>query len=175
MKRSRTAALFGSALFLIVAPGTVAGLLPWLIGGWRFEDDFGSSPVLGVAGALLILLGLAALLESFARFAWKGLGTPAPIAPTERLIVSGQYRHARNPMYVAVLSMIAGQALLFGQAELLAYAAAVWLAFHLFIISHEEPTLSRRFPGEYEQYRRGVRRWVPRLAPWKGPWQAGDS
>ena len=175
MRRSRTAALLGSALFLLVAPGIVAGMVPWLIGGWRFDNDFGSSAIPGVAGAFLILLGLVSLLESFVRFAWKGLGTPAPVAPTERLIVSGQYRHVRNPMYVAVVGTIAGQALLFGQAELLAYAAAAWLAFHLFVIRYEEPTLRRQFADDYEQYRRAVPRWIPRLSRWKGPSQAGDS
>ena len=173
--RSRAAALLGSAMFLVIAPGTVAGYLPWLIGRWRLEQDFGASPAVTAAGAVLVLLSLAVLLESFVRFAWKGLGTPAPVAPTQRLIVSGLYRHVRNPMYVAVLSIIAGQALLFGQAELLAYAALVWLAFHLFVLAYEEPTLRRQFPTDYERYRRAVPRWLPRLSPWRGAPEAGES
>ncbi|HEU0310078.1 MAG TPA: hypothetical protein VFR36_02495, partial [Sphingomicrobium sp.] len=87
--RSRAAALAGSALFLIVAPGIVAGYLPWLISSWRFDHDFGFSSWPVVAGAGLLLAGVAGLLESFARFAWQGLGTPAPFAPTKQLIVSG--------------------------------------------------------------------------------------
>jgi protein-S-isoprenylcysteine O-methyltransferase Ste14 len=117
--RSRAAALAGSALFLVIAPGTVAGLIPWLISGWRFGEDFGGSALLRVVGVLLILAGLAGLVESFARFAWQGRGTPAPVAPTTKLIVSGFYRFVRNPMYVSVIGVIVGEALLFGQMELL--------------------------------------------------------
>lgn len=168
MARSRAAALLGSAAFLILAPGTVAGLLPWLISRWRFEDDFGIGRVGLVLGGLLIAAGLAGLIESFIRFAWRGRGTPAPIAPADRLVVSGLYRHVRNPMYICVLALILGQVLLFGQAELVIYAALAWLVFHLFILSYEEPALGRQFPDEYEHYRRAVPRWLPRLRPWRG-------
>lgn len=166
--RSRATALAGSALFLLVAPGTVAGLLPWLISRWRFEQDFGSSSLVVAAGLALTLLGLAGLLESFIRFALQGSGTPAPIAPTKRLIVHGLYRHVRNPMYVALITIIAGQALLFGQADLLAYGALIWAAFHLFVLAYEEPVLLRQYGTEYDRYARAVPRWLPRLRPWKG-------
>lgn len=166
--RNRAAAIAGSALFLVVAPGTIAGLIPWLLSRWRFEHDFGSSPALAATGAALILLGLAGLIDSFIRFAWKGLGTPAPVAPANRLIVSGLYRHVRNPMYVAVLGIITGQALVFGQAELLVYAALILLAVHLFVVFYEEPTLQRQFPDDYRSYRAGVPRWFPRLRGWTG-------
>ena len=165
--RSRAASLAGSALFLILAPGTVAGYLPWAIGRWRFAGDFGASGLVRAAGGLLILSGALALLECFFRFAWRGLGTPAPIAPTRRLIVTGLYRHVRNPMYVAVFASIAGQALLLGSAPLLAYGAAVWAAFHLFVLGYEEPTLRRQFPDDYAAFVRNVPRWLPRLRPWR--------
>jgi protein-S-isoprenylcysteine O-methyltransferase Ste14 len=117
-------------------------------------------------GGVLIAAGAAVVLHAFARFAIEGLGTPAPIAPTERLVVGGIYRHVRNPMYLAVGSMIAGQALLLGQTELLGYLlgfAALSLGFvHLY----EEPTLRRQFGAEYDAYRRAVPRWIPRLRPW---------
>jgi protein-S-isoprenylcysteine O-methyltransferase Ste14 len=150
----------GSLVFLVVAPGTVAGLIPWWITRWRFE-----APLLGwagrIAGGLLVAAGVLGLLDSFARFALVGRGTPAPIAPTERLVVSGLYRHVRNPMYLAVVSIIFGQALLFGSTTLLWYGALVWLAFHLFVLFYEEPTLRRRYGGEYDRYRAAVRRWQP--------------
>ncbi|HXG80230.1 MAG TPA: isoprenylcysteine carboxylmethyltransferase family protein [Sphingomicrobium sp.] len=166
--RSRATALAGSLLFLLVAPGTIAGYLPWLISHWRFEQDFGLSPLLDAAGLMLIMLGLAGLLESFVRFAIKGLGTPAPIAPTKHLIVSGLYRHVRNPMYVSVVAIIIGQSLLFGQAGLLAYGALVWAGFHLFVLFYEEPVLRRRYGAEYDRFTRAVPRWLPRLRPWDG-------
>jgi protein-S-isoprenylcysteine O-methyltransferase Ste14 len=116
----------------------------------------------------LVGLGIIPVLESFARFAWKGLGTPAPIAPTKHLVVSGFYRYVRNPMYVGVVSAILGQALLFGDVRLLAYAAAVWLATFLFVVVYEEPALRRQFGEEYANFRKHVPRWIPRLRPWKG-------
>jgi protein-S-isoprenylcysteine O-methyltransferase Ste14 len=165
--RSRPASLAASALFLAAAPGTVAGYLPWTLSRWRFAGDFGESPLLRAAGAVLAVGGLIILVECFVRFAWRGLGTPAPIAPTRRLVVTGLYRHVRNPMYVAVFALTAGQALLFGSAPLLLYAAAVWVAFHLFVLLYEEPTLRRQFPDDYELFLRAVPRWLPRLRPWR--------
>lgn len=166
--RSRAASIAGSLLFLVIAPGTIAGYLPWAIGRWRFAGELGGANVVRAAGLLLIGLGAAALLECFVRFAWQGVGTPAPVAPTRRLIVTGLYRHVRNPMYVAVTALVLGQALLFGQRALFLYAAAVWLAFHLFVLLYEEPTLRRRFPDDYARFARAVPRWLPRPRPWRG-------
>ena len=101
-------------------------------------------------------------------FALKGLGTLAPVAPTRHLVVSGLYRHVRNPMYVGVVSAILGQALWFGSAALLEYAAALWAGFFLFVLLYEEPALKRQFGAEYEAYRRNVPRWLPRIKPWRG-------
>ena len=72
-------------------------------------------------------------------------------------------------MYVAVVATILGQALLFGEARLLLYGAAVWLGFHLFVIGYEEPRMRRSFPAEYARFARAVPRWLPRLKPWRGP------
>ena len=141
--------------------------MPWLIGGWRFAGDFGHSPLVRVAGVALMLFGSAALVECFVRFAWTGFGTPAPIAPPQRLIVTGLYRHVRNPMYVAVVALVLGQALFFGDARLLLYGAAGWLVFHLFVLAYEEPVLRRQFPDDYASYTRAVPRWIPRLKPWR--------
>ena len=114
----------------------------------------------------LVLPAALLLLDAFARFAWEGRGTPAPIAPTESLVASGPYRFVRNPMYVAVVSLILGQGLLFGSAATLAYGAIVWLTVHLFVVFYEEPTLSAAHPT-YGAYRAAVPRWLPRLTPWK--------
>jgi protein-S-isoprenylcysteine O-methyltransferase Ste14 len=158
--------MLGTLVFLIAVPGTVAGVLPWWITRWHPAwDSLWSLPLL-IAGALLILAGLAVLLESFARFAIQGLGTPAPVYPTRRLVVDGWYRHVRNPMYVAVVALILGQALVLGRPWLLAYGAAVWLACHTFVVAYEEPTLRRTFGPAYDEFRAHVPRWLPRLRPW---------
>jgi protein-S-isoprenylcysteine O-methyltransferase Ste14 len=119
-------------------------------------------------GGLLLVIALPVLVSAFVRFARDGLGTPAPVAPTERLVVTGAYRYVRNPMYVAVLSAIVGQGLLLGQTVLLGYAALVALLVVSFVRLYEEPVLRRQFGEEYEAYRRAVPGWLPRLHPWKG-------
>ena len=103
------------------------------------------------------------------RFVRDGAGTPAPIYPTDRLVVTGLYRYVRNPMYVGVAAAIFGQALLLGSAALLVYGLAVSLGFHLFVRLYEEPTLHRRYGGQFAAYCAGVRRWLPRLTPWHDP------
>ena len=118
-------------------------------------------------GASLIAAGVAVLVASFARFVHEGLGTPAPVAPTETLVVGGFYRYVRNPMYIAVGSIIVGQALLFGQAVLLGYAALFLLVVASFVHWYEEPVLGRRYGEQYEAYRRAVPAWRPRLHPWE--------
>jgi protein-S-isoprenylcysteine O-methyltransferase Ste14 len=159
----RAQAAVGSAMFLAAAPGVVAGVIPWLLTGWR-----SSHPPLAVAvpGALLVALGVGVLLHAFGRFVVEGSGTPAPIAPTERLVIGGLYRHVRNPMYVAVLATIIGQAMLLGRLVLLPYAALIWLMFFAFVRIYEEPTLGRRFGEQYRAYQRAVPGWWPRLRPW---------
>jgi protein-S-isoprenylcysteine O-methyltransferase Ste14 len=165
---SRTRAILGSALFLVIAPGTLVGLVPWWISRWAFQTPFAGYAPVRVLGIVCIVLGLPVLLDSFARFALQGRGTPAPTAPTERLVVRGFYRFVRNPIYVAVTLLIAGQALLFSDWRVLAFAALFWLSCHVFVVAYEEPTLRRSFDAEYEAYCAGVRRWLPRITPWRG-------
>lgn len=165
---TRRGALAGSIAFLVLAPGTTAGLVPWWISGWRVRP-----PLLGLAatralGILLLAVAVAILLDSFARFALRGLGTPAPVRPPEHLVVTGMYRRVRNPMYVAVVSAIVGQGLLLGDGRVLGYGALLWLVFHLFVLGYEEPKLRRTFGGEYEIFCAHVPRWVPRLRAWRG-------
>lgn len=163
---NRLTASTATATFLVLAPGTVAGVVPWWMTRWQLGHAAwlgGSLP--RVTGWLLIVLGLGSIVESFARFALEGRGTPAPVLPTRHLVVSGQYRFVRNPMYLAVLALIVGQGLLLAQGQLLLYGAGMWLVFHLFVVNYEEPTLRRRFPLDYDEYAHRVRRWWPRLAP----------
>ena len=159
--RARAAA--GSALFFLLAPGVVAGLIPWWLTGWEPEDPVSFWGPLRVAGVVLLAAGVGVLLHAFVRFVVEGLGTPAPVVPTKRLVVGGLYRYVRNPMYLAVLAVIVGQALILGRLELLAYAALVAAAFAAFVHWYEEPTLQRQFGDEYEAYRQEVPAWLPRV------------
>ena len=154
-------AIVGSAVFLLIAPGVVAGLVPWWLTGWRMGAAY-PAPV-QITGAVLAAVGAAALLAAFAQFAIQGLGTPAPPAPTEHLVVRGLYRYVRNPMYLAVLAVIAGQALLLSRPVLLGYAAAVAAASVTFVYGYEQPTLARRYGAEYQAYKRAVPGWWPRV------------
>lgn len=160
--RLRRAAI-GSALFFLAAPGVVVGLVPWWLTRWVAEP----TPLpLRLLGGLLIVLALPLLVSAFVRFVRDGLGTPAPVAPTEELVVTGAYRYVRNPMYVAVLAAIVGQALLLGQPALLGYAALIAILVVSFVRLYEEPVLRRQFGEKYDAYRRAVPGWVPRLRPW---------
>ena len=164
--RRRRAAV-GSVAFLAVAAGVVAGLVPWLLTGWDARDP-PWTPGVRLLGGVLIGLGVTALLHAFARFVVEGLGTPAPVAPTERLVIGGLYRYVRNPMYLAVGAIVVGQALLLGRAVLLAYGALFAVLVEAFVRWYEEPMLARRFGARYEAYRQAVPRWWPRTRPWHG-------
>ncbi len=161
--KTKSAAAIGSSLFFLLAPCVVAGVTPWWLTRWAFEQPTPYWLPLRVVGIALIAAGIPVLVHAFSRFVMDGLGTPAPIAPTERLVVSGLYRYVRNPMYLAVLSIIIGQALLFGQLRLLWYAVAILAAFVTFVRVYEEPTLARQFGPEYDAYRRAVPAWWPLL------------
>jgi protein-S-isoprenylcysteine O-methyltransferase Ste14 len=163
----RVLAIIGSAVFLVVAPGFVAGLVPWWISRWRFEAPFFGMPLFPLAGGVLITLGVIGLLDSFVRFAIQGLGTPAPVFPTRHLVVTGLYRYVRNPMCVAVVSTILAQGSILGSARLIEYGGLVWLLFHLFVLVYEEPTLRASFGSEYKRFCNEVPRWIPRLPQWR--------
>ncbi len=140
----RTArAAVGSLIFLVLAPGVVAGLGPWWLTQWRVRDPSPFWVPLRVVGVIVLAAGAAVLVHAFARFVLEGLGTPAPIAPTERLVVGGFYRYVRNPMYLAVVATVVGQALMLGQPILYVYAAGFAVVVAAFVQLYEEPTLSR--------------------------------
>src|SRR5829696_6311756 len=159
LNRRRAQAAAGSALFLAAAPGLVAGLVPYLLTGW----EAGDAPLVArIAGAVLVAAGAGVLLHAFGRFVVEGLGTPAPVAPTEHLVVGGLYRYVRNPMYLAVGATIVGQALILGRPALLLYAALFGGVVFAFVRGYEEPALARQFGAEYDAYRRAVPGWWPR-------------
>jgi protein-S-isoprenylcysteine O-methyltransferase Ste14 len=160
----RSTAAIGSAAFFVVAPGTVVGLIPWLMTRWELPDSTAVWRI--VVGVLLIVAGLMPAVHAFVQFAKAG-GTPMPLAPPERLVVNGFNRYVRNPMYVGLLTAILGQALLFGSLGLMLYAVIVWIITASFVRWYEEPTLSRRYGTEYEEYRRNVPAWLPRWRPWR--------
>jgi protein-S-isoprenylcysteine O-methyltransferase Ste14 len=159
---ARGRAALQSVAFLVVAPGMVAGLLPWLITGWSGSSWDGWRVVGTAVGWFLIAAGSAVLVHAFALFVLQGLGTPAPIAPTRTLVVTGTYRWVRNPMYLAVTAVIVGQALLFASVALGIYAVVVATAFVTFVNLYEQPTLTRQFGADYEAYLRTVPGWWPR-------------
>jgi protein-S-isoprenylcysteine O-methyltransferase Ste14 len=151
----------GTFAFFVAAPGTMAGLVPWLVTGWE-----GSPPgwdAVDVLGLLFGLVGLAMVVACFVRFVREGRGTPAPAAPTEALVVGGLYRYLRNPMYVGVGLAIAGQCLAFRSLPLVAWLALFTVAVAAFVIGYEQPTLRARYGASYDAYRRSVPAVVPRL------------
>ena|SRR5262245_24479080 len=159
------AAAAGSSLFFAAAPGVVAGLVPWLLTGWEAADPPWPWPV-RVLGAVLVVACVIVLVQAFARFVREGRGTPAPVGPTERLVVGGLYRHVRNPMYVAVIGAIIGQALLLGRPVLLVWAAVAGVTMALFVRTYEEPLLTAQYGDQYRAYQQAVPGWLPRLRPW---------
>ena len=158
--RTSTAAA-GSSVFFALAPGVVAGVVPWWLTGWEAEPIW---LPLRVLGALLVVACGSVLVVAFGRFVREGVGTPAPVAPTAHLVVGGLYRFVRNPMYIAVVGAVAGQALLLGQPVLGVYAAGLLAVFVAFVRGYEEPALARQFGPEYDAYRRAVGGWWPRAS-----------
>jgi protein-S-isoprenylcysteine O-methyltransferase Ste14 len=158
-------AAFGSVVFFCLVPGTVAGAVPYLMTGWQQQSRV-PAPV-SVLGIVCVLTGLVSLVESMVQFVVRGQGTPAPVAPPTALVVTGQYRYVRNPMYVAVVAIVLGQAVWLGSVAVLLYAVALLALFHLWVVGYEEPALSRQFGAPFERYRRHVHRWRPRSRPWR--------
>jgi protein-S-isoprenylcysteine O-methyltransferase Ste14 len=145
-------------VFTVLVPGTAGGYVPWLIlrrhGAWPPPVAWYATGVIAIG----ILLYLACVWV----FATRGRGTPDLWDSPRRVVTIGPYRWVRNPIYLAALLIISGQAWLFFSVDLLIYAAGLAVAFHLFVTCYEEPRLRARFGERYEAYRRTVRRWIPR-------------
>jgi protein-S-isoprenylcysteine O-methyltransferase Ste14 len=152
--------ILNTLIFTVLVPGTVAVYAPMrLLGGFpRPENGF-----LTWLGAVVTSAGAAVYFRCAWEFAVRGLGTPAPIAPTKYLVTTALHRYIRNPMYVGVALVILGEAGLFRSLHLVEYAALMLLIAHIFVLSYEEPALRRQFGESYEQYRRSVPRWIPRI------------
>jgi protein-S-isoprenylcysteine O-methyltransferase Ste14 len=157
-ERTPWGALLGTIAFVAAVPGTVVVLVPWWLSGGHVA---GTS--LGIVVGIAMIVAALPLFVSFcSRFVFEGHGTPAPIAPPEHLVVGGPYRWVRNPGYVAVTSILIGEGLVVGSPAILLYALLVALAFHVFVLLYEEPTLRSTFGAEYDAYCQRVPRWLPR-------------
>ena len=148
--------LLKSLIFLIVAPGLVAGYVPLALLQRGPQVETG---VWAYFAPALWAIGGIALLKSFWDFAHKGRGTPAPIDPPKELVAAGFYRYLRNPMYAGILLILAGHFLRLGFWLLLGYAALAFIAMHLFVTLYEEPALKARFGPAYAAYLQTVPRW----------------
>jgi len=152
--------LLKTLVFTIVMPGTVAGFIPWLLVRGAAPPLI---PSIWMAGLLPLLLGVGLYLWCAGAFAFIGKGTPAPIDAPRVLVVRGPYRWVRNPMYVAVLAVLVGEAILFRSLLLAGYALLFWGVVHAFVVLVEEPSLRDQFGAGYEAYLRAVPRWAPRF------------
>jgi protein-S-isoprenylcysteine O-methyltransferase Ste14 len=152
--------LLKSLIFLIVVPGLFAIYVPLALlrRGARIETG-----AIAYLSFPLWLIGGIVLLKSLWNFSKEGRGTPAPIDPPKELVATGFYRYVRNPMYIAMISILIGHFLWFGFWLLLAYAATSFTGMHLFVALYEEPTLKKKFGTAYLDYVQAVPRWIPRL------------
>jgi protein-S-isoprenylcysteine O-methyltransferase Ste14 len=148
-------------VFTILVPGTVAGLVPYMILAASSRPMLRDAGALRYTGLALLLLGGALYFACILGFARHGRGTPAPIDPPRTLVARGPYRFSRNPMDTAVITVILGEAALFASGRLLAYGLVVLTGFHLFVVLYEEPTLGRLFGPAYDTYCTEVPRWLP--------------
>ena len=147
-------------LFTIFVPGTVLGVVPWRLLGGFYRPERGAITGIGV---VIFLAGAAIYFRCAWEFAVRGLGTPAPIAPTKYLVTTALHRYVRNPMYIGVLGVLAGEVIMFRAMVLVKYWVFCFAAVYLFVLFYEEPTLRRQFGESYEAYRRTVPRWIPRF------------
>jgi protein-S-isoprenylcysteine O-methyltransferase Ste14 len=150
--------LLKNLIFTLVVPGTVGVYVPLLIAR---EQAPVSGSRFAIALALLVAGGVLYAWCAW-NFAVVGRGTPAPIDAPKKLVRHGPYRYVRNPMYLAVLAVILGWAVLFESTAVLGYALGAGLCCHLFVVLYEEPHLRRVFGAEYENYCLRVDRWLPK-------------
>ena len=155
--------IFKALFFTVFVVGTVAVLFPYRILKLSRNLALPGAGFLEYVAALLMLTGVAIYAWCSKEIELAGWGRSAPMEPPELLVVRGLYRHTRNPMYVGLLTLLAGEALLFRSGPLLLYALAMFSGFHVLVVAHEERRLARTFGAAYEDYRASVPRWLFRL------------
>src|ERR1039458_654482 len=161
-----------TAVASLVVGAAFFALWFWLLPRWPgFRVETAGGANWGWLAAVPAVVGFAVALRCVWDFGWTGRGTPVPVAPPQRLVVVGFYRHVRNPMYVGFAAGWIGLWVVFGHSSpaAIAVVAAVALGVHLFVVFYEEPTLRGKFGAEYEEYCRNVRRWWPRARGWDKP------
>ncbi len=149
--------------FMMIGPGSVIVYLPFLLMYFLGPPNFYKTGQLQYVGLIPVLAGICISLWCFYHFIFFGKGTPVPIDPPKKLVIIGLYRFVRNPMYIGILIILIGEAVLFRSYLLSGYTAGVFCLFHMFIIGYEEPSLKSRFGKEYEDYCSSVPRWIFRL------------
>ena len=154
--------LIKTIIFSSLVPGTVAILVPyWLLTSPSIQPPMELGRI-RYFGALPVLIGVGIYFWCAWDFTFAGKGTPAPIDPPKELVVRGLYRYLRNPMYVGILSILLGEAVLFASWRLCIYTAAAFIFYFLIVVLYEEPTLRHKFGESYRQYCQSVPRWMPR-------------
>ncbi len=151
--------LLKNLLFTLLVPGTAGVLIPLRIAARPIPAP--TVEVWSIVGLVLLAAGAAGYFWCLWLFALTGRGTPAPIDPPRHLVVRGPYRFVRNPIYVSAVAVVLGWAAYFHSTEVFLYAIVLAGAFHLFVVTVEEPTLHRKFGESYTHYRHTVRRWLP--------------
>ena len=159
-QESTASLLLRNLVFTLLQPGLVAGVIPYYVLGGDLSSLQRPSPVQLYAGLAILLIGLAIMLRCILQFALEGQGTISPVDPTKRLVARGLYKYSRNPMYVGVMLILIGEAIMAQFLPLWIYLVVVFICFNLFILLHEEPRLRRDFGEEYLDYCRSVRRWI---------------
>ena len=150
-----------AGLATLAMPGTVAGVIPFLLSRGTAAPPLPAT----ITGYALVAAGVGLLLTCIVGFATEGRGTLAPYDPPTALVARGPYRYSRNPMYVGVLTILAGLALARWSPTLAAYAVVVAIAFTTFVLAYEEPHLQRQFGDAYRDYKARVPRWLGRPRP----------
>lgn len=153
-------------LAILTLPFTVVIVIPLII---LAQTQISFNLIFVILGILFLALGLTLVIQTISLFITVGKGTLAPWMPTQKLVVRGIYRHVRNPMISGVFCLLLGEACIFGSPSLLTWLFFFWLTNFLYIPRLEEPDLEKRFGGDYVIYKANVPRWIPRLTPWKPP------
>lgn len=160
----KSPSIFSHLRDIILLPFTVTVFVPYLILD-RSETFLPDVLWAKVLGAHFAALGITLLFYTITLFGLFGNGTLAPWSPTQKLVVAGPYRYVRNPMISGVFFILIGESLFFHSTSIATWAALFFLINTTYFILYEEPSLESRFGEEYREYKRHVRRWIPRVRP----------